>query len=90
MYANMNEVTTDEEYEGNHNDVQISTSNSLNTCQSDQNEKKSYENANTIQNKKRLLYGNDIEILEPSKIGNTFSYIYINNSPCITLGPQCK
>lgn len=48
---------------------------------------------NLIARSKKLIinvYGNDIQIKSPFKIGNVFSFCYINNMPLIIIGPQCK
>jgi hypothetical protein len=36
-----------------------------------------------------LIYGNDINIKQPKKLGNSFVFCYINNWPLITIGPNC-
>ena len=37
-----------------------------------------------------LLYGNNINDLNPKKIGKLYSFLYINNKPLIVIGSQCK
>lgn len=36
------------------------------------------------------VYGNDLRIKQPSKLGNVYSFLFINGNPLIILGPQCK
>ena len=36
------------------------------------------------------LYGNDINIKNPKKLGNLRAFIYINNYPLIAIGPNCN
>jgi hypothetical protein len=41
------------------------------------------------QEEKIIVYGNDLKIQKPSKMGNCFTYWYINGQPRIVIGPQC-
>ena len=36
------------------------------------------------------VYGNDIRIENPFKIGKCFSFLYFKGYPVITVGPECK
>jgi hypothetical protein len=36
------------------------------------------------------LYGNNINVLNPKKIGKLYSFLYINNKPLIVIGSECK
>jgi len=36
------------------------------------------------------VYGNDIKMENPLKIGKCFSFLYFNGYPIITIGPECK
>jgi hypothetical protein len=36
------------------------------------------------------VYGNDLRIKQPSKLGNVYSFLFVNGDPLIILGPQCK
>jgi hypothetical protein len=36
------------------------------------------------------VYGNDMRIKQPNKIGGVYSFLFINGDPLIILGPQCK
>jgi hypothetical protein len=36
------------------------------------------------------VYGNDIKLNSPLKIGNCYSFLYYKGFPIITLGPECK
>jgi hypothetical protein len=36
------------------------------------------------------VYGNDLRNKYPNKIGNVFSFLFVNGDPMIILGPQCK
>jgi len=36
------------------------------------------------------VYGNDIRIRSPFKMGNVYSFLFCNGHPRIILGPQCK
>lgn len=37
-----------------------------------------------------LLYGNDINILQPRKIGKVWAFLYYKDYPLIVIGPGCK
>ena len=37
-----------------------------------------------------LLYGNSINDLTPKHIGKLFAFFYINQTPLILIGPDCK
>ena len=51
------------------------------------NEEKNYENKN---NNKNLLYGNNIKIKNPKKIGKMWAFLYYKGNPLIVIGPNCK
>jgi len=36
------------------------------------------------------LYGNNINDLNPKRIGKLYAFLYINNKPLIVIGSQCK
>jgi len=36
------------------------------------------------------VYGTDVRIKAPLKLGKTFSFFYINGYPWFIIGPQCK
>ena len=36
------------------------------------------------------VYGNDLRVKYPTKMGNVYSFIFVNGQPLIILGPQCK
>ena len=36
------------------------------------------------------VYGNDIKLENPLKIGKCYSFLYFRGLPLITLGPECK
>jgi hypothetical protein len=38
---------------------------------------------------KETIYGNDIKIKKPYKLGKTFTCLYIKNQPLIAIGPHC-
>ena len=42
------------------------------------------------ENRNKLIYGNDINIKNPAKLGNLRAFIYINNYPLIAVGPNCN
>ena len=49
------------------------------------------ENKNEESDEKdNKLYGNDISIKNPKKLGNLRAFIYINDYPLIVLGPNCN
>ena len=48
------------------------------------------EQKNNQDNNNILLYGNDINNLNPKYIGKMRSFFYIKNEPLITIGPDCK
>ena len=52
------------------------------------NEEKNYENKNN--NKNLLLYGNNIKIKNPKKIGKMWAFLYYKGNPLIVIGPNCK
>lgn len=35
------------------------------------------------------VFGNDIRIKSPFKVGNTYSFCYINRKPLFMIGPNC-
>ena len=41
-------------------------------------------------NHKNELFGNDINIIEPQKIGNVKAYCYYKGNPLIIIGSDCK
>lgn len=53
---------------------------------------KNIENVSTTNSSTPNLkvFGNDLKVKNPSKIGNVHSYLFINGQPLITLGPQCN
>lgn len=48
------------------------------------------ESFNIVEEKEETIYLNPINAIHPRKLGNTYAYIYINNRPLITIGPDCK
>ena len=36
-----------------------------------------------------IIYGNDYNIKNPKKLGNSYAFCYIKNWPLITIGPNC-
>lgn len=36
------------------------------------------------------VYGNDVKMESPLKIGKCFAFLYFKGFPVITLGPECK
>lgn len=36
------------------------------------------------------VYGSNIKIKKPIKMGKTFSFFYVNDYPWFIIGPQCK
>ena len=53
-------------------------------------EEKEEQKNNQDNNNNILLYGNDINNLNPKYIGKMRSFLYIKNEPLITIGPDCK
>ena len=43
-----------------------------------------------LENKNKLIYGNDINIKKPKRLGNLTALLYINDIPLIVLGPNCN
>ena len=41
-------------------------------------------------NKNKLIYGNDVNIKNPKKLGNLRAFLYINDYPLIVIGPNCN
>ena len=41
-------------------------------------------------NKNNELFGNDIKIINPKKIGNVYAFLYFKDYPLIIIGPDCK
>ena len=41
-------------------------------------------------NKDKLIYGNDINIKNPKRLGNLRALLYINDYPLIVIGPNCN
>ena len=52
------------------------------------NVEKNYENKNN--NKNLLLYGNNIKMKNPKKIGKMWAFLYYKGNPLIVIGPNCK
>ena len=52
------------------------------------NEEKNYENKNN--NKNLLLFGNNIKMKNPKKIGKMWAFLYYKGNPLIVIGPNCK
>ena len=52
------------------------------------NKEKNYENKNN--NKNLFLYGNNIKIKNPKKIGKMWAFLYYKGNPLIVIGPNCK
>ena len=53
--------------------------------------KTNVENSNDDKNvKSQLLYGNQIDILNPKYLGRVKALYYSNNYPWIIIGPDCK
>ena len=50
---------------------------------SENNNKENSEKINKI-------FGNDIDIKNPKRLGNLRAFLYINDYPLIVLGPNCK
>ena len=42
------------------------------------------------ENKNKLIYGNDINIKKPKRLGNLRAFLYINDYPLIAIGPNCN
>ena len=40
--------------------------------------------------KNKLIYGNDINIKKPKRLGNLRAFFYINDYPLIAIGPNCN
>ena len=43
-----------------------------------------------LEKKNKLIYGNDINIKKPKRLGNLTALLYINDYPLIVLGPNCN
>ena len=43
-----------------------------------------------LENKNKLIYGNDVNIKNPKKLGNLRAFLYINDYPLIVIGPNCN
>ena len=52
------------------------------------NVEKNYENKNN--NKNLLLFGNNIKMKNPKKIGKMWAFLYYKGNPLIVIGPNCK
>jgi len=52
------------------------------------NKEKNYENKNN--NKNLLLFGNNIKMKNPKKIGKMWAFLYYKGNPLIVIGPNCK
>ena len=37
-----------------------------------------------------IVFGNDISISNPRKMGSLYTFFFINGEPFITIGPQCN
>ena len=48
------------------------------------------ENIIIDNDKSNTLYGNNISIKNPKKIGNMWAFFYCNDCPLIVIGPNCK
>ena len=48
------------------------------------------ENIIIDNDKSNTLYGNNISIKNPRKIGNMWAFLYCNDNPSIVIGPDCK
>jgi hypothetical protein len=48
------------------------------------------ENIIIDNDKSNTLYGNNISIKKPRKIGNMWAFLYYNDNPLIVIGPDCK
>ena len=40
-------------------------------------------------NENHTLFGNNISIMKPNKLGKTIALLYIKDFPLITIGPDC-
>lgn len=75
-------------------DCNISSKASLNTTDTsmlnfenaDSNDKK----LDLISKSKDTIYGNDINIKNPFKLGNSYAFLYVKNQPLIIIGPHCN
>ena len=56
------------------------------------NSNKFPENALTIKQTNNVIYvfGNDIRIKSPFRVGNAFTFCFINRKPLFFIGPNCK
>jgi hypothetical protein len=36
------------------------------------------------------VFGNDISLKSPTKMGLLYTFLFLNEEPLITIGPQCK
>jgi len=43
-----------------------------------------------LEKKNKLIYGNDINIKKPKRLGNLRAFFYINDYPLIAIGPNCN
>jgi hypothetical protein len=39
---------------------------------------------------KLKVYGSNIKVKSPSRMGNLFTFLFISKQPIFTIGPQCK
>lgn len=85
--ANANDITMDDiKYEGALNDSHDDT----NTDRDNQIITIGNVNSSRYGGKLTLtVYGNDLRIKYPHKMGNVFTFGFCNGEPCVVLGPQC-
>jgi hypothetical protein len=43
-----------------------------------------------IETVKITVFGNDLKVISPKKMGSLLTFFYIKEQPLITIGPQCK
>lgn len=88
---NNSDITQDEDSMNTKHSGPFSTEGEL-SARDDENQISMHlGDVNTTGMKVRLsVYGNDLRIKFPTKMGNVFSFLFWNGDPKIIIGPQCK
>lgn len=92
-FINSNDLTQDEDsMDISKGGPFTTTENDIDSSSRDNQISMTVENVNTTSGVKMALsvYGNDLRNKNPYKMGNVFSFLFINGEPKIIIGPQCK
>lgn len=69
----------------------LSNNKNISLLENTENTKEDLEySAKKDKNQSNKLYGNNIDIINPRKIGNMWAFLYYKDKPLIVIGPECK